>query len=133
MRSDGVNCEAMQQAMRERHELAKDQLCHLYECEPCMDLWLTAALDEKPEVKIPPDFAARVAAVTPTRPEKRETARTPRHWGVISAMAVVTVVLVICFAVSPPPNSWVETALVLLVATEIAGLALWLGPKWTRL
>jgi len=136
--NDGVNCEKVQRGLREGHELTRLELAHVDECDTCadasMDAWLTAGLDAKPEVVIPADFAARVAAMAPARAEKRQMARTPRHWkypwGVISAMAVVTVLLVVCFAGPLQLSYWVETTFVLLVATEIAGLALWLGPRW---
>ena len=136
MRDDGMNCEELQRglrddrALREGRELTKEQSAHIDECDECMDAWLTAALDRKPEVAIPADFAARVAAMAPARPERRNTAHSPRHWGVISAMAVALVVLVLCFAGPKPANSWVGVVFVMLVATEIAGLALWLGPRW---
>lgn len=136
MRDDGVNCEELQralrgdQALRGGRELTKDESAHVDDCDACTEMLLTLALDAKPEVSIPADFAARVAAMTPGRQEKHEMARTPRPWGVISGMAVVLVVLVVCFAGSPPANSWVGVVFVMLVATEIAGLALWLGPRW---
>jgi hypothetical protein len=135
MRDDSVNCNVLQQMLRERRELTKTQAAHLRECEGCMDAWLTAALDQKPEVAIPSDFAARVAAIAPARQENREAAKASRHWGVISAMAVVTVLLVICFESPGPanstPSSWIGPLFLFLVTAEIAGLALWLGPRWT--
>jgi len=130
MRDDGMNCEAIQRAIREGRVQTKAESAHVDECETCMDAWLTVALDAKPEVAIPADFAARVAAMAPARPEKRETVRTPRHWGMISAMAIVTVILMVCFAGPKPANSWVGLVLVMLVTAEVAGLALWLGPRW---
>jgi predicted anti-sigma-YlaC factor YlaD len=134
MRDDRMNCEAIQQAIRDGRGLAKVESAHLNahldECDACMDAWLTVALDTKPEVVVPADFAARVAAMVPARQEKRVTARTPRHWGVISAMAFVTVMLAVCFMGPKPDHSWVGLVFVMLVASEIAGLALWLGPRW---
>ena len=130
MRDHGVNCEELQRTLREGRELAPEQSEHIDECDVCMDAALTAMLDTKPAVAIPANFAARVAAMAPARPEKCETVRTPRHWGVISAMAIVTVILMVCFAGPKPANSWVGLVLVMLVTAEIAGLALWLGPRW---
>ena len=109
MRDDGMNCKTIQRAMRDGRGLAEAETAHVDECEGCTDAWLTLALDTKPEVTVPENFAARVAAMASAGSEKRRTARMPRHWGVISAMAFVTV---------------------MLVASEIAGLALWLGPRW---
>lgn len=139
MRDDSVNCEDLRRALRDGIELTKEQSAHVGECDACadasMDAWLTMALDAKPEVAIPADFAARVVAglpvELPARQEKRIAVHTQRHWGVISAMAVALVVLVVCFlGPKPTGNSWVAGVFVMLVASEIAGLALWLGPKW---
>jgi len=130
MRDDGMNCKTIQRAMRDGRGLAEAETAHVDECEGCTDAWLTLALDTKPEVTVPENFAARVAAMASAGSEKRRTARMPRHWGVISAMAFVTVMLVVCFAGPKPDTSWVSIVFVMLVASEIAGLALWLGPRW---
>ena len=134
MRDDGVNCEVVQRAMREEHELTKAESAHLEECDECMDKWLTLALDAKPEVAIPVDFAARVAAGLPVRQPKRAMLRSNRHWGLITALAILTVLMVVCFAgpapANPPANSWIGPVFLFLVTTEIVGLALWLAPKW---
>lgn len=134
MRNDDVSCEALQNTLREGRELTGMDSAHLDECDTCMDAWLTLALDAKPEVPIPVNFAARVAAMAREFPVKRKTTHSPRHWGVISAMAVVTVLLVVCFegpgSAYSTTNSWIGPAFLSLVTAEIAGLALWLGPKW---
>ncbi len=131
MRDDGVNCEELQRILREGRDFSGDQSGHIEQCDSCMDAWLTLALDAKPEVEIPANFAARVASGLPARRERWTEVRVQRPWGVISAMAVVLVVLIVCFAGSPTANSWVGLVFVMLIASEIAGLALWLGPKWT--
>jgi hypothetical protein len=133
MRDGDMNCEGIQLAARQGQELKAYEAAHLDECDACMDVWLTAALDEKPEVAIPKDFAVRVAAQLPVRPPQRAVSRTPRHLGLAGAMAVVTVLLVACFAGPNTAHSWVGVVFVMVVATEIAGLALWLGPKRMRL
>jgi hypothetical protein len=130
MRDYSVNCEDLQKTLREGRGLTNEQSAHIEECEACMEAWLTLALDAKPEVAIPPDFAARVAAELPSRPQKRQAMRTPRHLGLAIAMAMATVLLVVCFSGPERANSWVGLVFVMLVATEVAGLALWLGmPK----
>ena len=131
MRYDGVNCEGLQRAMRDVRKLTTKESAHLDECDACMDVWLTVALEAKPDVAVPADFAARVAAGLPPRQEKRALLRGYRHWGFITAMAVVTVLLTVGFAGPSPANSWVGIVFLSIVATEIAGLALWLGPKWS--
>ena len=131
MRDDSMNCEALERALHEGRKLTNEQLAHVENCDECMDVWLTLALEAKPEVAVPADFAARVASSMPARREKREVLRVPRHWGLISAMAVITVLMAAGFVGSPPANTWVGVVFVSVVATEIAGLALWLGPRWT--
>ena len=129
MRDGDVNCGAIQLAARQGRELKAYEAAHLEECDACMDAWLTTVLDEKPEVAIPQDFAARIAAQLPARLPQRAVSRRPPHLGLAGAMAVVTVLLVACFAGPDPAHSWIGVVFVMLVATEIAGLALWLGPK----
>jgi hypothetical protein len=132
MSSSAMNCESLQRAMiEERRELTMDEAAHLAACDECMEVMLTVSLEEKPIVAVPADFAARVVAGLPARQTKRAAIRTPRPWGFMTAMAIATVLLVVCFAGSPPVNTWVGLVFVLLVASEIAGLALWLGPRWT--
>jgi hypothetical protein len=139
MRDDSMSCEALQQALHEDRELTKAQAAHIHDCDTCMDTWLTAALDEKPDVPIPGDFAARVAANLPSSRGKYPFSHRPRHWGLVTAIAVVTLLLVVCFmgsapsnsTASSPTNSWIGLAFMFLISAEIAGLALWLGPRWT--
>ena len=136
MRDDGVNCEALRRALhgdrglRGGGELTQTELAHVEECDDCMDVWLTLALEAKPEVAIPDNFAARIAAGLPARQAKRAMVRGNQHWGLVTAMAVVTVLMAVGFGGSPPANTWVGLVFVSVVATEIAGLALWLGPRW---
>jgi hypothetical protein len=130
MRNDGMNCEALQTVLRQGRELTRAESAHLDECDACMDAWLTAALDEKPEVAIPTDFAARVAARLPAQPAQRATTRRPQHLGLTAAVAVIAVLLAVWFSGPAPMNSWVGLLFVMLVASEVAGLALWLGPGW---
>ena len=131
MRDDGMNCEALERALHEGRKLTVEELAHVEGCDECMDVWLTLALEAKPEVAVPADFAARVAGAVPAHQPRRQRARAPRHWGLATAMAVVTVLLIVCFTASAPANNWVGLVFLSVVATEIAGLALWLGPGWT--
>jgi len=131
---DDLNCSTLQQLLREGRELTNTQAAHIDGCEACIDAWLTAALEEKPKLLIPDDFADRVRARLPERSSQGAIARRPRHWGFISAMAIVTVLLVVFFTdpASPklPANSWLAPVFLFLLTVEIAGLALWLGPRW---
>ena len=130
MRDDGISCEALERALHEGRKLTQEELAHVESCDECMDVWLTLALEAKPEVAIPENFAARVAAGLPRRQAKRAVLRGNRNWGLVTAMAVVTVLMAVGFAGPPPANSWVGLVFISVVATEIAGLALWLGPRW---
>jgi hypothetical protein len=136
MRNDSMICEALQRTLRESRRLTGEQVTHIDECDACMDAWLTAALDQKPEVAIPEDFAARVSAGLPARRPQRAIKRRPR-WGLAAAMAVVTLLLVVCFAeptpasslADAPAHSWIGLVFLFLVTAEITALALWLGPR----
>jgi hypothetical protein len=131
MRDDGISCEALERALHEGRKLTTLELAHVEGCDECMDVWLTLALEAKPEVAIPENFAARVAAGLPVRQPTRTVLRGNRHWGLVTAMAVVTVLMAVGYAGSPPATSWVGLVFMSVVATEIAGLALWLGPRWS--
>ena len=130
MRDDGMNCEALERALHEGRKLTTEELAHVESCDECMDVWLTLALEAKPGVVIPENFAARVATGLPARQTKRAALRSNRHWGLITALAVLTLLMTVGFGGSPPVNSWIGLVFLSVVATEIAGLALWLGPRW---
>ncbi|MBV8631334.1 MAG: hypothetical protein JOZ83_10445 [Silvibacterium sp.] len=117
--------------MHERRDLTKDESAHVAKCDACMDAWLTAALDEKPEVTIPADFAARLAAIASPQ-QKQRVQTTPRPWGLFTAVVMVAVLLTVWFSGPASMNSWVGLLFVMLVSSELAGLALWLGPRWMR-
>ena len=128
MPGDTVNCEALQRILFEQQrELTADEAAHLSACDECMDVLLTVSLEARPEVELPENFAARVAAKLPAEPPA--ISRRPRHAGLTTAMVFVGVLLIVFFAAAKPANSWVTMVFVLLVATEIAGLALWLAPR----
>ena len=127
MRDNGVNCEALQRTLRGERELTAEEFAHLEECDACLDVSLTVMLDIKPEVEIPRDFAARVVASLPAKTAARS--RSPRHAGLITAMAAIAILLVVCFAGAKPADNWTGLVFMLLVATEVAGIALWLAPK----
>jgi len=127
MRDNGVNCEALQRTLRGERELTAEEFAHLEECDVCLDGSLTVMLDIKPEVEIPRDFAARVVASLPAKTAARS--RSPRHAGLITAMAAIAILLVVCFAGAKPADNWTGLVFMLLVATEVAGIALWLAPK----
>ncbi len=131
MRNDGMSCEQLQRALLEERGPTDAEFAHIDRCDACMEVWLTAALDEKPEVEIPEDFAVRITAQLPPRSPQRSVSRRPRSWGLAIAMVVVTALLVAFFVEPAAATSWVRIVFPMMVATEIAGLALWLGPRWS--
>lgn len=136
-----VKCEELQKALRESpgqaHALTTGESAHVEGCDACLNVWLettvTAALDTKPEVRIPEDFALRVSAKLPARDKlvhvAESTARAAQHhWGLFTAIALVTVGLFATVAVDPSALATRMGAIfMLIVAAEIVGIALWLG------
>jgi hypothetical protein len=140
-RRSTVKCEELQRALRESpgqaHALTAAESAHVECCDACLEVWLestvTGALDAKPEVRIPEDFALRVAAKLPARNEvvhatKSGARATRHHWGLVTAIALVTVGLFATAAADPAALATRMGAIfMLIVAAEIVGIALWLG------
>lgn len=140
-RRSTVKCEELQKALRESpgqtHTLTARESEHVEGCNACLEAWLettvTAALDTKPQVRIPEDFALRVAAKLPARDTMvrvagRSARATKHHWGLLTAIVLVTVGL---FATVAADSAALATRMgaifMLIVAAEIVGIALWLG------
>jgi hypothetical protein len=128
-----MTCAALRRKLEEKHALAAAESAHVESCETCLEVWLdvtvTEALNAKPEVRVPADFAAQVAAQLP---EKRSVVRgargRERHWGLITAILLVAVGLVAAGVADPSGlNSRMGLIFMALVVSEIAGIALWLG------
>jgi hypothetical protein len=126
-------CAALRRKLEAKHALAAAESAHVESCDTCLEVWLdatvTEALNAKPEVRIPADFAARVVAQLP---EKRDRVRRvrgrERHWGLITAILLVAVGLVAAALADPSGlNSRIGLLFVALVVSEIAGIGLWLG------
>jgi hypothetical protein len=95
-----------------------------------MDARLLRALETRPKMSIPADFAARVARQLPERPP---VLLTPRYYG-RNAMVICMVVLVaalLALALHGAGNSPLWVALEWIVCAQIVSLAVWLG-KWHR-
>lgn len=126
---DTMNCADIQRALREARALTAAEAAHMENCDACLELAVTEALDAKPQVHIPADFAARVAAQVPA---KRNAPVAPRvrthHWGLLTAILLIAVGLIAtAFADPRGLNTRMGAVFMLLVASEIAGIALWLG------
>jgi hypothetical protein len=128
---DTVMCEEVESAIAQGRGLSLAESAHVEGCETCLEAWLdatvVAALNAKPEARIPADFAARVAARLPQRGASRR-AMEGRHWGLATAVLLVAVGLVVA-AVSDPAglNTRMGMVFIAVVVSEIAGIGLWLG------
>ena len=89
---------------------------------------ITRALDRKPEVAVPADFAAKVRAALPAQPK----VRTQRSVGRIAAgVAAVGLVLALC-VLAPHARPGVQNmafALEMVLVVELVGVAAWLGMR----
>lgn len=134
-----INCEAVQQAMRQGRALTAEEQAHVDACSACLssstDAWLdaavVAALETKPEVRVPEGFAAKVVAGLPETSgatRRRERRSYEAQWGLWTAAALVAVGL-FAAAVTVPAALHTQTGMIFegLVAAEIAGIALWLS------
>jgi hypothetical protein len=87
---------------------------------------VTRALEQVPEVRIPADFAARVAGRLPVR---RAFAARPAHYGLMTmriSMAVLVLALVVV-AMHSGGRSVFGITLEWVLCAELVGLAVWLG------
>jgi hypothetical protein len=94
-----------------------------------IDARLTRALERKPAVDVPAEFAARVAAQVPVR---RAVALPPARYGLLAArvgMGVLLVALVV-LAMRSTGHPVLGEALEWVLCAELAGLALWLSGVW---
>ncbi len=94
-----------------------------------MDARLTRALERKPAVAVPSEFAARVAAQVPARASV--AVRVP-HYGLLAARIGVAVLLValVAMAMRTTGHSVLGVALEWVLCAELAGLAGWLSGVW---
>lgn len=95
-----------------------------------LDQRLTRALEAVPEIRIPADFAARVASRVPARPI---VASAPTHYGDYASLLGVLVTLAAMFwfgiHTHGPAFSFVESFLL----AEFIALTLWLSVRRHRL
>jgi hypothetical protein len=145
MRREGVEiseCEAVRRALLDGRELTENQLAHAEVCAVCadavMETEIEAALEAKPGVVVPADFAARVAMRAGDEKSVRRWVRQglrkrwPRHVGLGVAVGILLALLAVVTMSDP---RWLMTtgtarlALMLVLAGEVAGLALWLGMR----
>lgn len=97
--------------------------------EDSVDARLTRALERKPAVDVPADFAARVAAQVPVR---QAVVVVPTRYGLMAArigMAVLLAALVVV-AMRSTGHSVFGIAVEWVLCAELAGLAAWLSGAW---
>lgn len=134
---DTVECGDLRLALQQQRALTAAQQAHVDDCNECLEVWLdsavTQALNTRPSAEVSADFAARVAAglpaiyggESPNRGRKREHVG---HWGLITAVVLLAVGMVVMTVVNPVGlHTWMGITFLMLVASEIAGIALWLG------
>ena len=143
MRRDGVEvseCEAVRRALLDDRELTVKQLAHAETCAVCadavMETEIAVALEAKPEVAVPAGFSARVAMRARDEKSVRRWVRQglrkrlPRHAGLGVAVGLLLALLAVVTMSDPrwlAATGTVRIGLMLVLAGEVAGLALWLG------
>lgn len=144
MRSGEVRvteCEGVRGSLLARRELTAAERVHAETCAVCadalMETEIEAALEVKPEVAVPAEFAARVAMRAREEKSVRRWVqgglrkRWPRrHVGLDAAVGLLLVLLAVVTMSDPHWLMGAGTArmeLMLVLAGEVAGLALWLG------
>ncbi len=137
MFKNNVTCEGIRRAMYENpmpdFTSAEDQ--HLAACNACTELLLTRMLDQKPQVVVPAEFAARVRSQLARENVTAKTLRRIPAYGFTTAIAVLLVLAIAwtVFAYVDPQWWTIRGTLSLLVESvvtlEIGGIALWLGTR----
>lgn len=134
-------CEVVRRALLQRRELTVAERAHAATCAVCadavMETEIEAALAEKPEVAVPAEFAARVAmrAGQEKHVGRRVRRGLRKRWGDrhVGLDVAVGLLLVLLAAVTMSDPHWLTArgtagmTLMLVLAGEVAGLALWLG------
>lgn len=124
-------CEQARTAIATGEALSAREWAHVEGCDACLDAWLSHSLKAKPEVRIPGDFAARIAAALPERRSAAPVSpKRERHWGLITAVVLVSLGM-LATAVSDPSglNTRMGMVFLAIVVSEIAGIGLWLGSR----
>ena len=142
MREDGyqddVNCEQLRLLLRTTRPspdaldgLNASEYAHLRECDGCMDVLVSLALEQKPAIEVPDDFAAGFVASLPEKPVRGGT--TAARFSRTAAIACLILILLVLvgFVIAAPyqfaGQSWTWLTFETLIACEAGGLAWWLG------
>lgn len=136
-----TECEAVWQALRKRRALTPAEAAHAETCPVCadavMETEIEAALESKAEVAVPAEFAARVALLAREEKSVRRWVRNGlrkklprRHAGLDAAVGLLLVLLAVVTMSDPHwlmATGAARMTLLLVLAGELAGIALWLG------
>jgi hypothetical protein len=92
------------------------------------DALMTRAIERGPDVTVPADFAARVAAKLPPLPARRKPMRVGRAVAAVSAVVLAGAM----FAIAPhavPSFASVAFDFELLAVMQLAGIGYWLAVR----
>jgi hypothetical protein len=89
---------------------------------------ITRALDRKPEIVVPMDFAAKVRAALPAQPKVRARRSVGREAAVVATAGLV---LALCWLAPHARPSFGSVAfdLEMVLVVELMGVAAWLGMR----
>jgi hypothetical protein len=89
---------------------------------------ITRALDRKPEVAVPVDFAARVRAKLPAQPKVKARRSVGRE---VAMVATAGLLLALCVLAPHARPSFESVAfdLEMVLVVELMGVAAWLGTR----
>jgi hypothetical protein len=124
MQHNSMNREQLDEMQREEDRASERELA-----ERSIDMRIVRALEQAPQVRIPEDFAARVASQIPAQTVRVRTARVQaRRVGFTVAAACLIALAVAMLALAPrTPHSTFYLALEWTLAAQFCGLAAWVG------
>jgi hypothetical protein len=89
---------------------------------------ITRALDRKPEVAVPVDFAARVRSALPAQAKVKTRRSVGREAAMVAAVGLVLALCVLAPHARPSFES-VAFDLEMVLVVELIGVAAWLGTR----
>ncbi|HKO11382.1 MAG TPA: hypothetical protein VJV22_05405 [Acidobacteriaceae bacterium] len=119
----------MQPDSMNREQLAETQSQHDHAAERALEMRIAQALEQGPQVRIPEDFAARVAARVPANAVRLRSVRVrARRIGVSVAAACLMVLAVAMLALAPhTAHNVVYVALEWTLAAQFCLIAVWIA------
>jgi hypothetical protein len=94
-----------------------------------LEMRMLRALEARPQVSVPPEFAPRVAGRVPAR---RVASLTPARYGMIATRAAMAVLVVALVAVSVHSSnrSPIAVAVEWILCAQLVALTLWRSGAW---